>query len=53
MDGNYSVTEAPEQSTIPSSLSGLCRFTLVKRFVPLLPEVNWEGAQQWLGVAFW
>jgi hypothetical protein len=53
MDGNYSFTEAREQSTRPSCLSGLGRFTLVKRFVPLLPEVNWDGAQQSLGVAFW
>jgi hypothetical protein len=35
MGGNYSVTEAPEQSTRPSCLSGLCRFNLVKRFAAL------------------
>jgi hypothetical protein len=44
MDGNYSFPEAREQSTRPSCLSGLCRFTLVKRFVSFLPAVNWECA---------
>src|SRR5215216_5209316 len=37
---NYSFSEAPEQSTRPSSPSGLCRFTLAKRFVPPLPAVT-------------
>ena len=39
IDGNYSLTEAPVQSTRPSCLSGLCRFTLVECLVPLLPSV--------------
>ena len=43
MDDNYSVTEAHEQSTRPSCLSGLCCFTLVKRFISLQPAVKWEA----------